>query len=87
MAITYDVKVSEIRGNDGTYSVKATITDDAKPIDNQIEVVTITSARMDNEKQKTELWDNIHNHYLAAVAKTDSILSLEAEAKAYLETK
>ena len=85
MAINYDVKIKEIENKPETYSINTTVTDDSKAIGYQVEKVAIISARMDDEAQKKELWDNIKAHYLIAAAKIDFIVTAQAEAKAYLE--
>lgn len=85
MAIIIDnVSINEIGEKSGSYSVVVTITDDIK---NETETITISSARMDNEKQKTDLWDNIWKHYQDKTNRTNDLSSIESEAKAYLENK
>jgi len=88
MALICEVKLNELGKGSGNYSVVATITDDTKPVETRTVVVNeISSARIDTEKQKTDLWENIWIHYQAKLTTSTSLVPVENEAKEYLEAK
>lgn len=84
MAISWDVTVSEKGKGSGNFIVSATVTDDSKPVKDQIETPSV-EGRMDNQQQKEGLFDALKQNYDDLVGKTDTTTALEAEAKTYLE--
>jgi len=93
MAIICSVKLTQISKAEGkevaegSYRVRAEITDDTLPAEIQTEIVNILSAKIDTPERKEALWENIWTHYQAQKAAVVDLADIEAAAKTYLEGK
>ena len=83
MAITYTLSVRR-QGTSDSFSINATITDDTKMPEYQTESITIWG-KLDTPERRQAVWDGIKIGYLAKVAATEIIATLETEGKSYLE--